>query len=430
LEQVHELERTTWFSPLTNRLEIMYTTYNAHQGTLGATFVFVYLNRAGHIYKDVEPMSIWVDPYHCTWRTYVLDGVWLLLVLKTLVEEGSDLIKHVILLGLRRGLSQYMTVYNFVDWVNIIFSITIVSMWILHLGRLGKLYDIIKRADVDVPGSWEDQADLEAFFELVHVMMRKAYEFRIIVAMYQFLIAFRFFKAFDVQPCLSLVTRTISSALVSIIHFGVVFFTIFFIFVVSAMVLFGQEVLHFTYIGRASHTTFRILLGDFDWEDLHTVGRAQSVVWFWALVWLLNLILLNLFLGIILDTYSDVKNEVMSHPGVETLWSQAIEIYERKKKVASGVCVSLPYILKMLDPTDLDDTDDATDHEKITVSSFVEQVPGLGDEQAEEILLTALEYYGEDSVEASEVETFSSASSVPRSFNYLSALIIAPLGRI
>lgn len=407
ISKIRELEQVTWFSPLTSRVEIMYTTYNAHQGSLTAMYVILFINRAGHIYKDVEAVTFWIDPYHGTWYAYALDAIWLLLVFKILFEEGTDLFKHCKQLGCLHGLNAYLDIYNVVDWFNIFVSLLIVLMWLLQLGRLESLYTLMQKADVDVPGSWTDEADLADFFDKVHVIAKNAYNFRVIVAMYQFLIASRFFEAFDVQPRLSLVTRTVSTAMVSIIHFGVVFLTIFSIFVVSGMILFGQEVEQFTNMSRAMHTTFRVLLGDFDWDSLAVVGRAQSVVWFWMLMWLMNLIMLNMFLGIILDTYSDVKNQIMSQPGVETMWSQVIETYSRKRKVASGEAFSLSYIIKVLDPTDLDSAADPTDDNKITVGALMRMVPGLGEEQAENILLTALDYYGEDTVEASEVEVLS-----------------------
>lgn len=404
LAQLKVLESQGWFSPLTNKVEIMFTTYNAHKGVLTAHFVLFFFNGAGHIGKRVEPISVWLDPYHNTWWVYVIDCVWLLLVTKIFLEEAFDIIKHIKQLGFSVGLRTYLTVYNAVDWCNILISIVIVVVWTLHLRNVQILDEMMRNADVHVPGSWTSDQEVLDFFEKVQETVVFFYDVRILVALYQFFIAFRFFKAFDAQPRLSLVTRTISNAMVSIIHFGVVFFTIFFIFVVAAICLFGQEDEYFAHVGRASHTTFRVVLGDFDWGELHQVGRIQALIWFWAVTWVLNLTMLNMFLGIILDTYSCVKDEVMSQPGIETLWSQAFEICIRRKKIYFGDWLSLHFIMKTLDPTDLNSDDEDTCDPLLTIDAFMAKVPNLHEEQAEDILVTAFVYYHKKDVAEEPVE--------------------------
>ena len=83
----------------------------------------------------------------------------------------------------------------------------------------------------------------------------------------------RFFKVFSLQPRLGMVTATIASAMQDMAHFGVVFASIFFVFVTCAMVLFGQDLDNFANLGRATMSVFRIMLGDYDWDELIRVGR-------------------------------------------------------------------------------------------------------------------------------------------------------------
>jgi hypothetical protein len=260
---------------------------------------------------------------------------------------------------------------------------------------------MMENADPMLPGNWETDQELSDFFHSVHNTVQHVYRFRVVLAMFQFLIGGRLFKAFDAQPRLALVTRTISRAGVTLVHFMVVWLSVFFVFIISAVVLFGQEIKYFANISRASHTTFRILLGDFDWEEVHAVGRAQAYIWFWLLQWGLNLVMLNMLLGIILDTYAEVKSEILNQPGVETLWSQVIEIYIRTTRVMRQQWISLPLILKTLDPTDLTSDDEDVPDPLLTVDDFVNMVPKLNEDQAKEILMTCYEFYGdgEDVVE-------------------------------
>merc|ERR1719158_1398908 len=77
------------------------------------------------------------------------------------------------------------------------------------------------------------------------------------------------------------------------------------------MILWGQEQDDFTNFGRASNAVFRIMLGDYDWDELTRVGRQQAGLWFWAFTWLVNLIMLNMLLAIVMDVYAKAKSARM-----------------------------------------------------------------------------------------------------------------------
>jgi hypothetical protein len=186
-----------------------------------------------------------------------------------------------------------------------------------------------------------------------------------------------------------MVTKTLSTAAVDMIHFGIVFFTVFFLFAVSALLMFGQEITYFANFMRSFHTTFRVLMGDFDWSEMHQVGRPQAYLWFWSLTWGLNMVMLNMLLAIIMDTYSAVKTEILSQSGVETLWSQSREIWKRRRDVMRGIRMSLADVLSVLDPTDLQEDDESEEEEILTVQALQEKIPKLKEFQAIELLTEA-----------------------------------------
>merc|ERR1719230_1036419 len=100
------------------------------------------------------------------------------------------------------------------------------------------------------------------------------------MALYPFVTVARFFKAFSAQARLAAVTKTLQNASTDIVHFGIVFGTVFSVYTVSAMILFGQELNEFANLGRALNTVFRCLLGDFDWDEMNDVGRLEAGIWF------------------------------------------------------------------------------------------------------------------------------------------------------
>jgi len=180
------------------------------------------------------------------------------------------------------------------------------------------------------------------------------------------------------------VTNTLVAAGNDIFHFVVVFGTVFIVYAISAIILWGQEEEDFANFGRAMHTIFRIMLGDFEWEELREVGRPQAYLWFWTFQWLVVLIMLNMLLAIIMDVYTEVK----SHIGrAETLWSQSHEIYRRWRNVRTGRAKSLKYILKMLDPTDLDEDDgEGTEDLPVRIETLVDE-HDVKEQQALDLLM-------------------------------------------
>ena len=71
---------------------------------------------------------------------------------------------------------------------------------------------------------------------------------------------------------------------------------------------------------------FRIILGDFDFNALQTAHGVFGPVYFFMYVFFIFFVLLNMFLAIINDTYSEVK-------GDESLQKSEFEMGDYFKKV-------------------------------------------------------------------------------------------------
>ena len=57
-------------------------------------------------------------------------------------------------------------------------------------------------------------------------------------------------------------------------------------------------------------TLLRTILGDFDFYALEKANRVMGPIFFLAYVFFVFFVLLNMFLAIINDTYSEVKEEI------------------------------------------------------------------------------------------------------------------------
>merc|ERR1719191_646977 len=131
------------------------------------------------------------------------------------------------------------------------------------------------------------------------------------------------------------------------------------------------------------NSCWRLLIGDYDWDELVGIGRLETSLWFWMFTILLQTIMLNMLLAVILDKYTDVKGNMGS---ADTLMTQSAEIYHRWRDLRAGKILSLEGILQTLDPTDLDNDDEGAEDVQLTPSAFMERVPGLSEEQSHDIL--------------------------------------------
>jgi polycystin 2 len=60
----------------------------------------------------------------------------------------------------------------------------------------------------------------------------------------------------------------------------------------------------------SSFTLFRIILGDFNFHELEEANRILGPAYFMLYVFFVFFVLLNMFLAIINDTYSEVKADI------------------------------------------------------------------------------------------------------------------------
>jgi len=313
-----------------------------------------FLNRAGHIHKVIEPISFFLTPYD-TWVDYLWDALWVLMVVKLAKDEipeiYSNMREHG---GCCVGLKKYMGMGNMVDWLNIVYSCFICFLWYLHITRLEKLNDLLEAADVTVQGSWQTDLERNTFFDDAVGVVEGQYVTRRVISFYPLLVLFKFLKVCSYSPRLALMTETLSKASVDIFHFAVVFFTVFLIYTISGMLLFGQELLMFSSTERALDATFKIVMGDFDWEEMRRIGRLEAFVWFVSFMLLVNLIMLNMLIAIIMDVYAEVKSALPQD--ADTLWSQMYEVVDRKWAVHyHGSRVGLAKIQKSLRLKDMDE---------------------------------------------------------------------------
>jgi len=135
-------------------------------------------------------------------------------------------------------------------------------------------------------------------------------------------------------------------------------------------------------------TVFRIMLGDYDAEEMIRVSRPQAAAWYFGFTWLVNLVMLNMLLAIVMDVYGDVKGALPDN--AETIFSQSYETWRRWNVKRKGERLSLDYIAKVLARSPQNLVNAVTgDPILITVRHFRKLVEGLTEAQATRILIEA-----------------------------------------
>jgi hypothetical protein len=189
-----------------------------------------------------------------------------------------------------------------------------------------------------------------------------------------YLLTFRLFRFFRLQPRLAIITNTLRRALPDLLHFGVIFALVLVGFAASAMTNFGDRVSSFTTpgdsffqafymaMGASSYThpparpparpprsppapclpkeltpdlacfprcpsfslcaaLIAVLTGNYDtpYQDMEQTGVISARLFCIPFLFLVVLVLLNIFLAIVVDAYSDVKDELHNDDAVPSI---------------------------------------------------------------------------------------------------------------
>ncbi|CAE7350451.1 pkd2 [Symbiodinium natans] len=172
-----------------------------------------------------------------------------------------------------------------------------------------------------------DQAALEDLFDIGDDAAGDILSLRLLAANYTLILTFRFFANFRAQPQLAIITKTLGALIVEIIHFIVVFIPAFLIYVTSATLLFGRNIEDVcTFQGSLGYIFRMAQEGEFDWESMQEENYWSSAIWVWSFVVFVNMLLINLLIAIILDTYKEVQRKQDSK---EAVWNTLYQFWNR-----------------------------------------------------------------------------------------------------
>nr|XP_028573960.1 polycystic kidney disease 2-like 2 protein isoform X3 [Podarcis muralis] len=125
------------------------------------------------------------------------------------------------------------------------------------------------------------------------------------------------FKYISFNKTMTQLSSTLSRCAKDIIGFAIMFFIIFFAYAQLGYLVFGSQVDEFSTFQNCIFTQFRIVLGDFNFAEIEHANRILGPIYFITFVFFVFFVLLNMFLAIINDTYSEVKADFSVIPSRE-----------------------------------------------------------------------------------------------------------------
>uniref|UniRef100_A0A2K5D174 Polycystin-2-like protein 2 n=1 Tax=Aotus nancymaae TaxID=37293 RepID=A0A2K5D174_AOTNA len=128
-----------------------------------------------------------------------------------------------------------------------------------------------------------------------------------IIAITIFFAWIKIFKFISFNKTMSQLSSTLSRCIKDIVGFAIMFFIIFFAYAQLGFLVFGSQVDDFATFQNSIFAQFRIVLGDFNFAGIQQASHILGPVYFITFIFFVFFVLLNMFLAIINDTYSEVK---------------------------------------------------------------------------------------------------------------------------
>eukprot|EP00927_Polykrikos_kofoidii_P025613 TRINITY_DN22984_c0_g1_i1.p1 TRINITY_DN22984_c0_g1~~TRINITY_DN22984_c0_g1_i1.p1 ORF type:complete len:858 (+),score=102.05 TRINITY_DN22984_c0_g1_i1:98-2575(+) len=386
-KRLRELEAGQYIDRTTIALVLTLNTYNVELDLYVVTYVSFRFTRGGAILKRVDSLGLPADRYDRGISMYILDGIFVALMLHIAIVEMFAIGKAICRNGWR-GFHAYVSdSWNVVDWSSLIIFFFLIWQWIVILVETSHVNATVSQLGDGGPGSDTFVTTVEDIFTAMDHAVRHDNALTVVAAIFPMVIMLRLFKSFSAQPKLSVVTRTLYEASGDLVHFLIIFVTILLSFSTMAHILFGRHSTTFREPIPALLGCVRVMLGDFDWDALvEAGGMLRATIWLFSFTIVMVLQMLNMLLAIVMDTYSAVKAQTIS---AESLHVTTYKVMMRFTGRLLGLRVAYGTIDACLMKA-IDKLPDESDNPILSIDALMEIVPGLGERQARNLMIYAL----------------------------------------
>ncbi|NWZ95201.1 PK2L1 protein, partial [Nesospiza acunhae] len=291
-EALQVLKEKLWLDRGTRVVFIDFSVYNANINLFCVLRLVVEFPATGGAIPSWQIRTVKLIRYVSTWDFFVVacEIVFCVFIFYYVVEEALELHIHKF---------QYFTsIWNILDVVVILLSIVAIGFHIFRTTEVNRLLGEL----LEHPNTYADFEFL-AFWQTQYNNMN---------AVNLFFAWIKIFKYISFNKTMTQLSSTLARCAKDILGFAIMFFIVFFAYAQLGYLLFGTQVENFSTFVKCIFTQFRIILGDFDYNSIDSANRVLGPLYFVTYVFFVFFVLLNMFLAIINDTYSEVKEELSS----------------------------------------------------------------------------------------------------------------------
>jgi len=334
-----------WINTYTEKAEIQFSMYNAENGMFTVSNFQFQRNVFGNVEFSAKYETFSATPYDNgflpTTFLMVMDAAFIVCVAYILFSEILEMVPILYRNGIVKGLSLYFTIWNVIDWFNIMMSIIIVCLYYFLVTSVGEVVKSLEKISPQELAACQESGKmcnpilprLNDFNLISENVTTLYYSMRSFVFFFAISSMLSFFKAFRANPRLNVVQDTLLKSGGDLLHFGIVFISIFLAFVQIAYMQFGSELELFSTADKAIDTCFMMMLG-FILDDVRDQLIATRLGQLWVILFfvVMQLLLFNMILAIIFDVYGEVKAQSGDAQDIVEQASEFFSDYREKVK--------------------------------------------------------------------------------------------------
>ncbi|CAI5983985.1 unnamed protein product [Closterium sp. NIES-65] len=323
MRRLHYLVDGSYIDNGTRTVDVSFITFNGDSLTFVLTTVTCKVNAGGAMdvsFKSQPAAMAMYDASADNIARLVLEMVYLVGLLWNVCGELQEMADRAATDGY--VFSYFGCFWNWVDMLSLTLQVTAVVIWVV-LWRYVEAFDMQPRYDIyytllEMPRYWAVPnpptgfiSAAQAFADLRNIINLRAVYFAL-QGINLFFMMTRLLKVMDFQPYLGVITRSLSVATPSLLHFFLLSFTVFFCFSMYGYLVFGGALEMFSSVLESMFSCFLLLLNDnssaYFFQRLESWDLIAAMLFFFMFIVFMVFILLNFLIAIIVDAFMNVKD--------------------------------------------------------------------------------------------------------------------------